>query len=227
MKSLCLLALLLLPLAVMAEGRLAGRKICIDPGHPSEVGVGTTGQKISELKACWLVALAVKEYLRREGAEVRLTKTAESQKVLNKDRAAVANGFKADLMLRLHCDAEGGSGFGTYYPDRAATVSGHHGPSDAVLKASKQYAPIFHKAVMQSLGGALRDRGVMTERQTAVGARQGALTGSVFSEVPVLLVEMAVLSNRHDDEYMASRDGQLAVAKALVEGVCALFPPAN
>ena len=34
--------------------------------------------------------------------------------------------------------------------------------------------------------------GVKTDRQTAIGGKQGALTGSVFSEVPVVTVEMLV-----------------------------------
>ena len=57
--------------------------------------------------------------------------------------------------------------------------------------------------------------------QTAVGGRQGALTGSVFSKVPVLLVEMVVLTNAKDEAFILSKQGRALMVDALAKGVLA------
>jgi N-acetylmuramoyl-L-alanine amidase len=209
--------------AVLSSTPLAGVRICIDPGHPSENGVGTTGRLISELDACWNVSLSLKQYLQDAGATVVLTKTEKNTVVTNRRRAEIGNEFKAHLTLRIHCDAANETGFATFYPHRTGTVQGVTGPSRQVLERSKLYAPLFHRGVMSTLGNQMNDRGVRTEAQTAIGARQGALTGSIFSQVPVLLVEMAVLTQRRDDEWMAKPANQRLMARALSNGVVAIF----
>jgi N-acetylmuramoyl-L-alanine amidase len=202
-----------------------GPLVCIDPGHPSEVSDGTHGKHISEMRAAWLVALDLKSKLLAAGYRVVLTKSSEKQMVTNRRRAEIANHFDAGLMLRLHCDDGNKSGLGTYYPDRAATLQGHHGPSASVLSASKAAAIALHHAVIESLNGAVGNAGLHTDRDSFVGGKQGALTGSVFSDVPVVLVEMAVLGNSHDDAFMASAKGQDKMASALLAGVQAVLAP--
>ncbi|MCL5459957.1 hypothetical protein M3M33_15070, partial [Loigolactobacillus coryniformis] len=79
---------------------------------------------------------------------------------------------------------------------------GVRGPSKSVIAASKRAASAFHSAVIKDLDGALKSRGVRTDKQTAIGGKQGALTGSIFSRVPVVLAEMCVLSNRKDEAFI-------------------------
>ncbi len=198
--------------------------ICIDPGHPSEVGRGASGKRITEMKAVWLVAVELKKLLEKEGYKVVLTKKSEQEYVRNKTRAETANKAKADLLLRLHCDAAPTSGFASYYPSKQGTAQGKTGPSNAIIKSSGDAAKKFHPAVIKALAGKLKDRGLLTDLNTAVGAKQGALTGSIFSEVPVILVEMAVLSHDSDDRFMASKEGQALMAKALMAGIKAAVP---
>jgi N-acetylmuramoyl-L-alanine amidase len=52
-----------------------------------------------------------------------------------------------------------------------------------------------------------------------VGSRQGALTGSIFSEVPVVTVEMVVLSNAHDARFITSARGERRMAEAIAAGI--------
>lgn len=193
--------------------------ICIDPGHPSEVGRGTTGKRISELEAVWLVAKELKPILEKQGHKVLLTKASMNELVKNPRRAEIANNAKADLLLRLHCDAATESGFATFFPARQGTVGGVTGPSQFVMTSSRAYARPFHEAAMSILRGSLNDRGVRDESKTAIGAKQGALTGSIHSKVPVLLVEMAVLNSERDDRFMASAKGRQLMARALAAGV--------
>lgn len=202
--------------------------ICIDPGHPSEIGRGTTGKQISELEAAWIVSQDLKARLEQDGYTVVLTKASMDQFVKNRARAEAANKAKAVLMVRLHCDhAVGDTGFATFYATKQGRHEGHTGPSKAVLKRTAIMAPAFHKAAMKELKGSLRDRGLRSDSLTNVGSQYGALIGSIYAEVPSVLVEMAVLSNPKDDAFMASATGQSKMVQALAAGVHAAVPLRN
>ena len=64
----------------------------------------------------------------------------------------------------------------------------------------------------------MADQGLMSDLKTAVGGRQGALTGSIFSQVPVVLVEMATITLKDDEAFMLSEKGQRRMAEALRAG---------
>jgi N-acetylmuramoyl-L-alanine amidase len=152
-----------------------------------------------------------------------LTKSRPEERVKNRARAEIANKAAADLMVRLHCDAQGGSGFAVYAPNKPGTSAGVRGPAPEVIASSVSAAKIFHKRYAESLRGVLKDRGLKPDTATAVGAKQGALTGSVFSRVPVLLIEMGVLTNGQDEKMLASDRGQDQVAEAVTEAALAVL----
>jgi len=202
----------------------AGPVICIDPGHPSEVGRGTHGKKYTEIEVVWKVAVLLKKRLEADGYSVVMTKNAENEFVRNKTRAEIANQAHAALLIRLHCDAAPERGFATYYPSRQGAAEGKTGPSAEVLASSKAAADKFHSGVVSNLAGIIPDRGLMTDLQTAVGHKQGALTGSIFSQVPVLLVEMVVLTNPKDEAFLADEDGFNRLAAAMEAGIKTAVP---
>lgn len=207
-----------------AESRKPKAVICIDPGHPSEVGRGTHGKKYTEIQVVWKVAVLLKTRLQADGYSVVMTKSTEEQFVRNRNRADIANKSNAALLLRLHCDAAPERGIATYYPSQQGMAEGKTGPSAAILAASKSAAHRFHDGLIASLDGVIPDRGLMTDLQTAVGHKQGALTGSIFSRVPVLLVEMVVLTNPKDEAFLSDQDGFDRLAQALEAGVKAAVP---
>lgn len=198
--------------------------ICIDPGHPSENGRGSKGKKIDEVTAAWKVGNRLKQLLVADGYKVVMTKSSLNQNVRNKKRAEIANASRANLMVRLHCDAAGGSGISVYYPDKTGRVDRLTGPSRAVREKSKALATRFHPALIKALQGKHPDRGLLTDRDTAIGRRQGALTGSIYSKVPVILVEMAVLTNPKDEALITSKNGFELLCQALRKGVHAALP---
>jgi|CXWL01.1.fsa_nt_gi N-acetylmuramoyl-L-alanine amidase len=204
-------------LALTVLGLTSQATICIDPGHPSEIGRGTKGRHISEIHANWLVGQELGALLKEKGYNVVFTKTSENQYVTNPKRAEIANKAKADLMIRLHCDHDANSrGIATYFADKKGTINGVSGPSDVVLKRVKPMAAAFHKSLIKNLNGMLRDRGLKTDRQTKVGAKYGALIGSIHSECPSILVEMCVLSNVEDEKVISSKAGR----EKLVIAIC-------
>ena len=193
--------------------------ICLDPGHPSEVGRGTRGKHITEIQAVWKVALKLQSLLQQEGMTVVMTKQSEEQFVRNEERANAANHANAALMVRLHCDSDAGSGVATYAPTRQGRNNGKIGPDRSVIAGSQHMAQVFHPAMMRSLAGSLPDRGLHSDTATQVGGKQGALTGSIYSHVPVLLVEMCVLTNPQDEAFIDNDQGQQKMAQAMADGV--------
>ena len=194
--------------------------ICIDPGHPSEVSAGDQViNGITEAHANWLVAQELREDLAQMGFTVCMTKPREDTLVRNRDRAEIANRASAALLIRLHCDVGRDSGFAVYYPDRVGTAEGRTGPSDSVREWSRQAAEAIHSTMKDILARHLHDGGVLGDSKTFVGGKQGALTGSVFSQVPVVTVEMVVLSHRSDALYIASDSGSSQIAEAIAAGI--------
>jgi N-acetylmuramoyl-L-alanine amidase len=191
--------------------------ICIDPGHPSEAGRGTRGEHITEIHAAWMVAIAMRDDLARMGATVVMTKRSENEFVTNRRRAEIANAAHADLMVRLHCDGGNGigSGFAVYCPDRQGRADGGVGPSADVIARSQVAANAFYASMTRDLAGKLPARGLHPDTATRIGAKQGALTGSVFAKVPVVLVEMCVLTNPTDEAWISSKTGREDMAAAL------------
>lgn len=196
--------------------------VCIDPGHPSEVASGKNVQNgTSENRTNWAVATKLREELEARGYEVVMTKESEDELVRNKERALVANRARASLMIRLHCDASAERGFAVYYPDRQGRAKdGTKGPGPSVIEESRLAAEAMHSGMAEGLDGALEDNGVRTDFQTKVGRDQGgALTGSIFSEVPVVTIEMVVLSDDSDAEFIKTEEGQRRMAEAIAKGV--------
>lgn len=215
-----------------AEAPPAGARtvVCIDPGHPSEVASGRNVQNgTSEAQVDWAVATKLREALEARGYEVVLTKSSEEELVRNKDRALIANRARAALMLRLHCDASAERGFAVYYPDRKGRAKdGSVGPGPGVIEESRRAAEAVHAGLAEGLRGALDDNGVRTDYQTKVGREQGgALTGSIFSEVPVVTIEMVTLSDPGDAEFIKTEEGQRRMAESIADGVARYVAPSK
>ena len=230
MKSLILRAVFLTTILVLSlSARLLTATpprpfcVCLDPGHPSENNDGRELLNgVREVEINWAVAQALKRMLEEKGYVVVLTKSSLTEYVTNKRRAEIANEAPADLMLRLHADSEGPSGFTFFYPRKQGQTKGVRGPSPAVIEASARVAKVFHKAFAAQLGQQLKDNGIKSDEQTFIGGRQGALTGSIYSAVPVLLVEMCNLANPADAKWISEPANQQAFAKALLAGASAV-----
>src|SRR5438105_6523156 len=202
--------------------------IVIDPGHPSEVSSGATVHNgTSEVHVAWQVAQRLATLLRAQGYTVVMTKPAERTMVTNAERARIGNAANAALVVRLHCDDSPDSGYAIYHPDRQGTVQGHTGPTAAVMRASAAAAESLHASMSRVLAGKLKDGGVRGDSRTAIGEQQGALTGSIFSNVPVVLVEMVTLSNTHDAAFIKQPHGQSLMAQAIAEGIGRYAPASN
>lgn len=195
--------------------------VCIDPGHPSETNSGRLVQNgSSELEINWQVATKLKKELEKDGRiEVIKTRDSMDEFTRNRNRALIANDHHAALTIHLHCDAGPNHGFTVYYPDGEGEAEGQTGPSPDVLQSSHKAALALHEGMSKVLIGKLKDRGVKGESFTRVGKANGALTTSVFSEVPTVTVEMVFLSNKNDAKFIESDKGQAKMVAALTAGI--------
>ena len=225
-----LAAILLTTLSLLSACRSPGSAptlpplVAIDPGHPSETSEGASGAAgATEIDVNWEVAQRLKEVLESNGYRVVLTKLVREELVTNRHRAEVGTLHGADVMVRLHCDAGEHRGTATFFPDREGQRWGVTGPSPQVIAGSAHFAQIFHPAMIASLGPHWPDLGIKGDSETFVGSRQGALTGSIFSTIPVVTVEMAVITQPQDEAFIASPSGQDRMARAIFAALDAYF----
>lgn len=194
--------------------------IAIDPGHPSETSGGCAHHGLSELQICWEVALKLEKLIAKEPKLKSIkTKSEVNTKVTNRERAEISNEAGAAMMIRLHCDSGKGTGCTVYYPDKQGTKFGVTGPSAEVISRSQMAAESMQKGLAKILGSQLKLNPIKTDSVTYVGSKQGALTGSIFSQVPAIVVEMVYLNNASDAALIKTPEGQDLLAKAMLEGI--------
>ncbi|MHB1194422.1 MAG: N-acetylmuramoyl-L-alanine amidase family protein [Longimicrobiales bacterium] len=198
--------------------------VVVDPGHPSEYAKGASGPAgATEIQVNWAVAQKLRALLEGAGYRVVVTKLVEDEMVTNRHRAEIGTLHGADIIVRLHCDAGSHRGTATFYPDRTGTNFGVTGPAQEVIDGSRALAEALHPAMIASLGPGWPDLGIKGDSKTAVGSRQGALTGSIFATLPVVTVEMVVITQADQEAFIASEDGQARMARALAAGIEAYY----
>ncbi|WP_042168527.1 N-acetylmuramoyl-L-alanine amidase family protein [Paenibacillus gorillae] len=175
-----------------------GYRIMIDAGHggkdPGAPGVSGIEEKHSNLA----IAQKVYDLLRNDPMfDPRLTRHDDSFVELD-ERAAMANDWKADVMVSIHGNSyESGSisGTETYYR----------------YENGIPLAMAIHQKVVEAMG--FEDRGV----------RENHLKVLSLSEMPAILVETGYLTNAAEEAVLLSEAGQNKAAKAIVDGLKQYF----
>ena len=214
------------PIPAIPARQSARPLVCVDPGHPNTFNDGFAPVNgTNETRINWQVALRLESVLKAKGFDVLLTRHAEREFVENKDRARICNNG-AVLAVHLHCESTPGTGFALYYPDRQGVYdykndpeNGFKGPSELVRTDSRSLAMVLANGMGGTLEGALKNRGVYGDSRTAVGSSQGALTFSIFSNIPTVTIEMVVLTNKKDAAFIKAEAGQQQMAQAIAAGI--------
>jgi N-acetylmuramoyl-L-alanine amidase len=223
-------ALLVTALPVWADsggGTAAPAKvIVIDAGHQKQansatepigpgsyerkpkVSGGTRGVATGnpEYKITLQVAKRLRSVLTKRGYTVYMVRTKNDVNIPNSKRAKFANRKKANLFIRLHCDAAGQArGFLTLTPAKNKWTKKFY-------SRSKRASKTIHKAVLKKTKA--RDRGI---------AERGDLSGFNYAKVPCVLFEMGVMTNAADDRLLASKKYQVKLATGMANGVDKYF----
>ncbi len=174
---------------------LAGKTIIVDAGHggkdPGAPGVGPAVEKVVNLGISAKLATA----LRREGADVAMSRTGDRFISLD-DRAALADRRKADMFVSIHADAAASPSA------QGATIYIARGAS----RASRHTA--------QSVASALKRAGI-----TCRGINRAGFRVLVGHSRPAMLVECGFLSNQQEARALADSAYQQRIANAIADGL--------
>jgi N-acetylmuramoyl-L-alanine amidase len=195
---------------------LEGKVVVLDPGHAVIdargviVNPGSRARKGAyERDVVLHVAETMVPLLEAQGARVFLTRTSDNpwrfsfqKKSDNRARAILANLLHADAYVRIHCDWNRDrrfNGYTTYY----------------YRWQSREMAQHIHDALAKVLS-THRDNGI--HRRSFV---------SVTAQMPAVLVELGVLSNKKEGQQMGDPAYQASLAMALAEGITGYFEQAS
>jgi N-acetylmuramoyl-L-alanine amidase len=150
------------------------------------------------------VALKLRDALQARGVTVVMIRTTQNVNISNATRAKLANEANADLFIRLHCDSAGSSVSGVLTEIPAKDWYSNH----PIVATSKVAGGIIHSAVLRSTGA--KDRGIRSV---------GDLTGFNWSQVPSVLVEMGLLSNKAEDRKLNTVAYEQQLADGMADGI--------
>jgi len=216
-----LILFLFLSYQIYAEDNFQGFVVCIDPGHQGQandsqepigpgsattkpcVSSGTSGAVAGPENIVVLdIGLRLHDILIKKGITVVMTHTTPNINMCNSERAAVGNRCKANLSIRLHCDAGSEHGCFTLYP---ALIENW---TDDIYAESFKAAKIVQEAYATYTG--IPDQGELPRSD---------LSGFNWSDVPVILPEMLHMQNSSDDQKISTPEFRQTMAQGLANGI--------
>jgi N-acetylmuramoyl-L-alanine amidase len=199
--------------------------VVIDPGHQAKadydqepVGPGSskTKAKVSsgtrsvntgspESKLVLAVSLKLRDSLEAQGIRVLMTRTTQDVDISNVERAQIANKAGADLFVRIHADGVADTsihGILMLYP---ATIAGW---TDDIAVESKRAARLALDELIATTGS--HNRGL---------SARSDLSGFNWSDVPVILPEIGLMSNAAEDKLLATDAYQDKIVQGLTKAI--------
>lgn len=218
-------------------------RVVIDAGHggkdPGNLGTGR--YKITEKTIALNVSLKVGAYIKQAFPDVEVYYTRDDDTFLPlHERTKFANSKDADLFISIHCDAftrESAKGTGTYVMGAAKTEANlrmaqkenkamllednldenyggfdPNSPEGLIELSLRQNAHIH-----QSLKFAKEVQDQMRERVGRIdrGVRQAPYWVISFTTMPSVLVELGFLTNKEEEDFLISEQGQDYTASAI------------
>ncbi len=199
--------------------------VVIDPGHQGKanynqepVGPGSTKTKAKvssgtrsintgspESLLVLTIALKLRDSLQAHGITVIMTRTVQEVDISNVQRAKLANESGADLFVRIHADGAGETlrhGILMLYP------SNIKGWTDDIAAESKVAAQMALDYLVSATGA--NNRGMVARSD---------LSGFNWSDVPVILPEIGLMTNRAEDALLATDDYQNKLVQGLTDAI--------
>lgn len=219
MRMLLLIASCLIGAAVVTAAReedpLAGRTICVDPGHGGTADidsyrVGPTGEREE-----WIdlrVALILREMLEERGAKVLMTRTGDVAVALE-DRATLAVENGAEVFVSIHHNA-------TADPEADFPVVYFHGSA-----SENQAGVTLGRALAASLAEALFDgqTEVSLVSDHAIFPTAGAAVLRHSYGIPGVIGEASFFTNPDEEERLRSAEYNRREAEAYVAALTDFF----
>lgn len=209
----------------LAEKGRAEFLVCIDPGHQAKgnvsleeiapnaktkkakVSSGTRGIKSKKYEYALNleIAFTLKEDLERLGYSVFLTREKNEVDISNKERALLVSEKRGDIYIRLHAD-------GSENPKVEGASVLISSPKNIHTKKLQKEAELFAKILLEEYvkeTGA-KNRGIQ---------HRDDLTGTNWSQIPTVLLEMGFLSNPKEDQLLQEISYQKKMRKGMVSAI--------
>ncbi|MCD6386357.1 N-acetylmuramoyl-L-alanine amidase [Candidatus Sumerlaeota bacterium] len=195
--------------------------VCIDPGHQlhADYSQEPIGPGATQTKACVSsgtsgpisgpehavnldVGLRLHDILTSNGVIVIMTRVRAEVHLCNSQRAIIANKAKADLFIRLHCNAGTAHSCFTLYPAKI------EGWTDDIYEESKRAAEIVQSEYSAYTG--IPSAGIIPRSD---------ITGFNWADVPAILPEMLHMQNPDDDRLASTPEFRQKMAEGLAKGI--------
>lgn len=203
-----------------------GRIICIDAGHQRygnnaleaigpgssirkpKVTSGTEGKYThkAESEVNLETAKKLKTILISKGYKVVMVRESQDVNISNIQRAEIANKSNADLAIRIHCDGSGNSALHGYFI--LTPSSSNRFLSSSIVNSSLRLTKCLLPAIQKATGA--NNRGI---------SYRDDLTGTNWSKVPTVLVEMGEMSNKQEDYALSTPAYQEKMATGMANGI--------
>ncbi|SMG29185.1 N-acetylmuramoyl-L-alanine amidase family protein [Dethiosulfovibrio salsuginis] len=171
-------------------------RIAIDPGHGGK-DPGAVGGQLRESEVALAISLFLRDELVDGGHSVLMTRETDVFITIG-DRCRLANTWKADLFLSIHCNA--------------ASSPQAHGMELLIFPGSAR-----GRDLAGHIWGALRDIPGLRDRGIKPRGDLGVLRGT---SMPAVLVEAAFISNPENRrDHLETTHGRRRIAKAIAQGV--------
>jgi N-acetylmuramoyl-L-alanine amidase len=242
------LFLILIGCFLLVEGQTENvgrfKTVVIDAGHGGK-DPGALGKDVKEKDIVLSVALKVGEYLKREMPELKVVYTRTTDVFVPLDeRAEIANKAKADLFVSIHANAisnpriYGAETFvlGLHRSEENLEVAkkensviileeGYTTKYEGFDPTSPESYIIFELMQNVYLDQSIAAASIIQDQfETRVGRRNRGVKQAGFlvlrkTAMPGVLVELGFLSNRTEEKFMASEEGQVYLASAIFRSI--------
>jgi N-acetylmuramoyl-L-alanine amidase len=210
-------------------------RIVIDPGHGGH-DPGTMSKSLQEKDIVLDIARRVAKILEERNFDVLLTRNKDVFIPLE-ERTAIANSKGADLFVSIHVNASRSSrprGTETYYLNLATT------PDAEEVAARENAVNTRRLGELQNLLQQVMNNSKITESRELARHVQSSMADDLFrskkdprnrgvktapfyvllgAQIPSVLVEVAYLSNRKDEQLLADASYRQKIAESIAEGI--------
>ena len=195
--------------------RHAINRIILDPGHGGQ-DHGAVGTKFTEKNINLLLAKALKSVLETNGYAVRLTRADDTFISLTK-RGEIANEWKADLFISIHCNAapnKNVTGIETYLVTPKGSPSTYNTTLQQKEVPGNAFDPLNARLAYEIQKNLLRltdagDRGIKYYRWQVLRE----------ASCPAVLIETGFLSNIKEELKLADNEYQKRLVIGMANGI--------